>query len=327
MSPRWAIATPTGTPGAIASLWFAADGPAALDRAIETLSGRSVPPGAVRVVPLWEIDRGVIARWSPLRAEVMPHAGVAILRLLAQRCTQAFGPPSADPDPQEVYPEASGRIEAMALDAVARAHSPRAIDLLLDQPRRWEGSPPNAPPGSGLADAAVLGRLIEPPLVVAIGPANIGKSSLLNSLAGRHVAITADEPGTTRDHVGVLLDLDGLTVRYADTPGIGGPDGHGSREAADLALDLQHRADLVLHCVDARSTDPVLPGDDRTIRVATRADLGPPIGPCEVATSAATGAGLAELARAVRARLVPDEALSDPRPWRFWRGPAHAADA
>ncbi len=48
----------------------------------------------------------------------------------------------------------------------------------------------------------VLRRLIDPPLVVAIGPPNIGKSSLLNALAGRSVALVADEAGTTRDHVG-----------------------------------------------------------------------------------------------------------------------------
>ena len=323
MSLRWAIATPTGSPGAIASLWFAADGPHELDRDIETMAGRSVPPASVRVAPLWEIDRGVIARWGPLRAEVMPHAGVAILRLLAQRCMDAFGPPSSSPDPREVYPEASDRFEALALDAIARAHSPRAIDLLLDQPRRWRDARADA---AG-ADADVLGRLIDPPLVVALGPPNIGKSSLLNALAGRHVAITADEPGTTRDHIGVLLDLDGLTVRYADTPGIGGPQGPGSCEAAALAADLERRADLVLRCVEARSADPSPTGDPRTLRVATRADLGAPVGSHDIATSAATGTGLAELARLVRSRLVPDEALADPRPWRFWPGPAHAADA
>ena len=56
--------------------------------------------------------------------------------------------------------------------------------------------------------------------VVIVGAPNAGKSSLLNALARRDVAIVSDEPGTTRDLVEVALDLDGVKVRVTDTAGI-----------------------------------------------------------------------------------------------------------
>ncbi|QKK10189.1 MAG: GTP-binding protein [Planctomycetota bacterium] len=110
------------------------------------------------------------------------------------------------------------------LETLSRAVSPRAVDLLLDQPARWAAqglpAPPLDTPSTSPELSRVLDRLVVPPLVVAIGPSNVGKSTLLNRLAGRPVAVTADEPGTTRDHVGSLVDLDGLIVRYVDTPGL-----------------------------------------------------------------------------------------------------------
>ena len=56
--------------------------------------------------------------------------------------------------------------------------------------------------------------------VVIVGAPNAGKSSLLNALARRDVAIVTDEPGTTRDLVQVALDLDGVKVVVTDTAGI-----------------------------------------------------------------------------------------------------------
>src|SRR6185295_2444558 len=56
--------------------------------------------------------------------------------------------------------------------------------------------------------------------VVLAGPPNVGKSSLLNALARRDVAIVSAEAGTTRDMIEVRLDLDGLPVVVTDTAGI-----------------------------------------------------------------------------------------------------------
>ncbi|HHN77674.1 MAG TPA: GTP-binding protein [Phycisphaerales bacterium] len=199
------------------------------------------------------------------------------------------------------------------LDALARAASPLAIDLLLDQPRRWAGGQPET-----CADARVLDRLIDPPLVVAIGPANIGKSTLLNALAGRPVAIVADAPGTTRDHVGALLDLDGLVVRYLDTPGVMETTSAIDLEAHRLAERAAQGADLLLLCGDPGTPCPAEdPGTD-AIRVCLRADLGEPAWAADSTVSVRHDPdSVAALASTIREHLVPRSALEDPRPWLF----------
>ena len=71
-----------------------------------------------------------------------------------------------------------------------------------------------------LADAR-RGRLIREGLQVAIvGEPNVGKSSLFNALVGASRAIVTDVPGTTRDLVTEVVDLDGLRVTLVDTAGL-----------------------------------------------------------------------------------------------------------
>ncbi len=56
--------------------------------------------------------------------------------------------------------------------------------------------------------------------IVVVGPPNVGKASLVNTLARRDVAIVSDIPGTTRDLIEVRLDLDGVPVTVVDTAGV-----------------------------------------------------------------------------------------------------------
>src|SRR5262245_63987021 len=90
--------------------------------------------------------------------------------------------------------------------------------------------------------------------VVLAGAPNVGKSSLLNALARRDVAIVSDEPGTTRDVLEVKLELAGLPVVISDTAGIRTASGKVEEEGSRRALERQRAADLVIWLIDARET-------------------------------------------------------------------------
>jgi hypothetical protein len=313
----WRLVTPppgAGAGGAIAMIHIRGD----TEAAMRALRLRPVIVGAVALRGLGGIDTGVIARPSGSCLLVMPHAGPAVLRELATWLDAAGLASEQAVDPTGLFPEAESEIEARMLRALSIAESPLAIDLLLDQPRRWREMP--HPDADIEARSRVLSRLIEPPLVVALGPPNIGKSTLLNALAGRTAAIVADAPGTTRDHVGVRLDLAGLVVDYIDTPGMTGSPADPIQAAAQrIALVAAARADLVLVCADATAElreDLVVPRP--ALVIGLRRDLGPPRRRCDLEVSACTGTGLAPLVAAIRDALVPPATLDDPRPWQFW---------
>ncbi|MDO8534940.1 MAG: tRNA uridine-5-carboxymethylaminomethyl(34) synthesis GTPase MnmE [Xanthobacteraceae bacterium] len=128
---------------------------------------------------------------------------------------------------------------------------------------------------TALADAHRGERLREGFTVAIAGPPNVGKSTLLNRLARREVAIVSPSPGTTRDAIEVALDLAGIPVVLVDTAGV--------RETSDLvevegvrrALARADAADLVLWLAEASDPKPVSPPSSarRSITVRTKADL------------------------------------------------------
>src|SRR5258706_1569219 len=90
-------------------------------------------------------------------------------------------------------------------------------------------------------------------LVVAIaGPPNVGKSTLMNQLARREVAIVSPHAGTTRDIIEVQLDLDGYPVTVIDTAGIRETEDRVERERVPRARARASEADLVLWMMDAQ---------------------------------------------------------------------------
>ena len=93
-------------------------------------------------------------------------------------------------------------------------------------------------------------------LVVAIaGPPNVGKSTLMNQLARRDVAIVSPHAGTTRDVIEVQLDIDGYPVTVIDTAGIRETDDPVEQEGVRRARARAADADLVLWLVDAGRND------------------------------------------------------------------------
>jgi len=148
-----------------------------------------------------------------------------------------------------------------------------------------------------LSTAAAARRVREGFVVVIAGRPNVGKSSLLNALAGRDVAITSEIPGTTRDLIEVSLDLNGFPVTLVDTAGVRDSDDPIEREGVARALKRSQNADLTLWLVDGcDATNESVKVD--AIKVRTKIDLckeRPSVSQEEFGISTKTGEGVEEL--------------------------------
>src|SRR5206468_934752 len=132
---------------------------------------------------------------------------------------------------------------------------------------------------------------------------NVGKSSLLNRLAGEERAIVTPIPGTTRDALRETIHIDGVAVTLVDTAGL--------RESADELEKLGmartqselERADVVLAVQDATAggASRALPSGVERIEVYNKVDLRPGFVPPSgaIAVSAKTGQGMADLREAI----------------------------
>lgn len=129
-----------------------------------------------------------------------------------------------------------------------------------------------------LEHASAGERLRDGYRVVLAGHPNAGKSSLLNALAQRDVAIVSDEAGTTRDVLEVHLDLKGVPLTVIDTAGFRVASGTIEQQGQERAKAAMARADLVLwlHAVDDpdHSFPDELEGIETPVLLRTKADLG-----------------------------------------------------
>ncbi|MGO4286486.1 tRNA uridine-5-carboxymethylaminomethyl(34) synthesis GTPase MnmE [Bosea sp. TAB14] len=150
-----------------------------------------------------------------------------------------------------------------------------------------------------LGSFAMGERVREGFVVVLAGPPNAGKSSLLNAMARRDVAIVSPVAGTTRDALEVRLDLDGLPVILIDTAGLRESVDPIEVEGVRRARALVERADLVLSLRGIDSEPYRTAEEVPQIPVATKADLGGPVLPGERAISVKNGEGLPELLAAI----------------------------
>jgi tRNA modification GTPase len=134
--------------------------------------------------------------------------------------------------------------------------------------------------------------------VVIAGPPNVGKSTLMNALAGRDVAITSPIAGTTRDLIEVFLDLRGYPVILVDTAGIRESQDPIEREGVARARRRAESSDLALWLDDGGGS-PAPSLKSPTLAVQTKIDLNEPhsssAGTAKLAISAKTGAGIDRL--------------------------------
>jgi len=128
-----------------------------------------------------------------------------------------------------------------------------------------------------LNDQNVGERIREGFKIAILGPTNAGKSSLLNHLSNRDVAIVSEIAGTTRDVIETHLNIDGYPVIVSDTAGIRESKNEIEKKGIKLSLNRAEEADLKLVVVDAKNLDftDVLKGllDENAILVINKSDL------------------------------------------------------
>ncbi len=157
--------------------------------------------------------------------------------------------------------------------------SVRLLDLLRDLER--------------LSDSYDDGRILsEGVRTVILGKPNVGKSSLLNILAGSERAIVTDIAGTTRDIIEERININGVLLHIMDTAGIRQSEDIVEKIGVDKALDIAKDADLIIMVVDSsivlsEEDEEILnfirKNDKKCIILLNKSDLGSVIGPEEIA--------------------------------------------
>jgi tRNA modification GTPase len=158
-------------------------------------------------------------------------------------------------------------------------------------------------------DDARRGEIVrEGLLLTVIGTPNAGKSSLVNALARRDIAIVSEIPGTTRDIIETRLDLGGYVVHLADTAGLRETHDAIEREGVRRALARAEASDMTLLVLDGTAPDPFSGLDERartnaSITVWNKRDLPWPASRHGLRMSARTGEGLDALLEVLREQV------------------------
>ncbi len=324
---------------------FSVEGPgarAALAAAMNSERIRKLAPGELAYGKLLAGDGSVLdevivaalpAAGGAERFELNCHAGGAAAAAAAERLA-SLGLVRREPPPEPGL----GAIERDFRDALAAVRTRRQLAALcaaraalpgaLDRAREALSDPAQAAAllGGMLEESSRLERLLAAHRAAIAGPANAGKSTLFNRLAGADRAITSPHPGTTRDVVEARVALRGLSVELADTAGLGPPgDGELARRSEEMARRRAAGAELVLAVLDGSEAPgeahraeigslageragPALvvvnksdlPVNPQAMRLA--AELG---GGRELRVSARTGAGMPGLLAALERALLP----------------------
>ncbi|MBY0526029.1 MAG: 50S ribosome-binding GTPase [Gemmataceae bacterium] len=215
-------------------------------------------------------------------------------------------------------------LRAAATIALAEARTVRTATILLDQYhgalRRAFDAVITALDQGDLSAAQTqlnllisripIGRHLIPPWrIVIAGPPNVGKSSLLNALAGYQRSIVSSIPGTTRDVVSINIAVDGWPVELRDTAGLRADAERLEAEGIDRAFRAAIEADLVLWLHDG-SAAPVAPPwqASHVWHIINKADLPPGWDWNSVAglpMSAQSGAGVEDLFARLAGWIAP----------------------
>jgi tRNA modification GTPase len=265
----------------------------------------------------------VVKRVEPeMWLEVHCHGGPAVLHLIEELYTANGVQCCSWQDLERRTAEPAWRIAAQ--EWLVQAPTARTAAILLDQLdgafhhaiEAIRAAPPDVarPRLERLVRLIPLGRhLIQPWSVVVGGAPNVGKSSLVNALAGYTRSIVAPTAGTTRDVVSTVIAIDGWPIELHDTAGLRDAMETIEAEGTARARAAAAQADLRLWLLDG-SCEPVFPTAERWQVVINKTDMPPGWDWSSVSdalhVSALTGAGLPELCTAISRWLVPEPPAS-----------------
>ena len=268
----------------------------------------------------------VLCRTAGDTLEIHCHGGRAAIQRIISDLTARGAvqePPSAR------LSRTQPPLEVECLQALLAARTTRTADFILEQSsgvlrQALDALPRRLETGDVAAVRSQLGELLDwsqfgehlvrPWSVVLCGRPNVGKSSLVNALAGYTRAIVSDRPGTTRDVVTADVVFDGWPLELSDTAGLHETGDEIEATGIERARSRLAAADLVLTVLDlgqapTPTDEQLLAEHPGALVVAHKCDLanqwGPRLPAGAVAVSSITGAGLEQLARAMIARLVP----------------------
>ena len=295
----------------------------------------ATPPGRLR---LGRIGRGVGDEvvavrlgTEPPSVEIQCHGGTRAVTLVIEALQDA-GARLAGPE-RWCEQQTESPIQAAALVDLARASTLRTAEILLEQSQGALdrelaelileiSEHADSAPGhlDRLIQRAQVGlRLLSGWRVVIIGRPNVGKSRLLNALAGYERAIVDPTPGTTRDVVSVQTALGGWPVTLVDTAGVRTTDDAIETSGIERALREKEAAEFVLKVLDRseplQSIDrELVASSGQSLLVISKSDLPAVWGPEElgvpsgsfVTVSAQEGRGIDQLIAEMSARIVPE---------------------
>lgn len=199
-------------------------------------------------------------------------------------------------------------IEQDVLTSLPLARTELGVRVLLAQPAAWANrrKRQRAEVWQAARESQALKWLLFPPTVALVGPPNAGKSTLANVLFGLARSITADTPGTTRDWVSGIADIDGLPIHLIDTAGVRDTNDPLEQQGIYRGKAAASTAQLVIALLDL--TKPI-ETQLRTIKAYPRAIVlinkvdGSPAWDVKtvngIAISATTGFGLDLIRRAI----------------------------
>ena len=151
-----------------------------------------------------------------------------------------------------------------------------------------------------VAGASAAERIRDGFEVAIVGAPNVGKSTLLNALAGREAAITSDVAGTTRDVIEVRMDIGGLAVTLLDTAGLRESEDRVEQIGIGRAIQRAQAADLRVFLLGSPDEAPMMVPMLDDIVVLGKADI---FGVETAAVSGKTGQGIDALIAAITSRL------------------------